>query len=107
VYVINKRFKVFPSIGCSANIFTGKTTKTKYILADSSPIKTTQNFQRKNIPSTEFALLLGVGLSYDINKNIFVKLEPSYRTFIRPLIDGPVSGTLYSIGANAGVYFNF
>jgi opacity protein-like surface antigen len=107
VYVINKRLKVFPSIGCSANIFTGKTTKTKYILADSSPIKTTQNFQRKNIPSTEFALLLGVGLSYDINKNIFVKLEPSYRTFIRPLVDGPVSGTLYSIGANAGVYFNF
>ena len=107
VYVINKRLKVFPSIGCSANIFTGKTTKTKYILADSSPIKTTQNFQRKNIPSTEFALLLGVGLSYDINKNIFVKLEPSYRTFIRPLVDGPVSGTLYSIGANAGVYLNF
>ena len=107
VYVINKRFKVFPSIGCSTNIFTGKTTKTKYILADSSPIKTTQNFQRKNIPSAEFALLLGVGLSYDINKNIFVKLEPSYRTFIRPLIDGPVSGALYSIGGNAGVYFNF
>ena len=103
IYIINKKFKVFPSIGCSANIFTGKTTK----ISSSDGNETSHVFDAKNIPSTEFALLVGVGLSYDINKKIFVKLEPSYRTFIRPLVDGPVSGTLYSVGANAGVYFNF
>ena len=107
VNVINKRLKVFPSIGCSANIFMGKSTHTSLKYEEGWKNETSNEYESKNIPSSEFALLLGVGLSYDINKNIFVKLEPSYRTFIRPLVDGPVSGTLYSIGANAGVYFNF
>ena len=85
----------------------GKSTHTSLKYEEGWKNETSNEYESKNIPSSEFALLLGVGLSYDINKKIFVKLEPSYRTFIRPLVDGPVSGTLYSIGANAGVYFNF
>ncbi len=107
VSLINKRFKVFPSIGCSANIFMGKSTRTSLKYDEGWENETSTAYDSKNIPSSEFALLLGIGLSYDINKKIFVKLEPSYRTFVRPIVDGPVSGTLYSIGANAGVYFNF
>lgn len=103
VYVVNHKFKVFPSIGCSANIFMGKTTT----ITSESNKETLHTYDPKNIPGVEFAVLAGIGLSYDINKNIFVKLEPSFRTFIRPLVDGPISGTLYSAGANAGIYFNF
>jgi len=106
VYLINKRFKLFPSIGCSANIFMGKSTHTSLKYEEGSKNETSNAYDAKNIPSTEFALLAGFGLSYDINKKIFIKLEPSYRTFVRPIIDGAVSGTFYSVGANAGVYFN-
>jgi opacity protein-like surface antigen len=106
VYLINKRLKVYPSIGCSANIFMGKKTHTHYKSDEGLKNETSNAFESKNIPSAEFGLLVGLGLSYNINKKIFVKLEPSYRTFVRPIIDGAISGTFYSVGANAGVYFN-
>ncbi len=85
----------------------GKKTQTIYKDSEGSKNETTKAYESKNIPTTEFALLFGVGMSYDINKRIFVKLEPSYRTYVRPLVDSSVSGTMYSIGANAGLYFNF
>jgi opacity protein-like surface antigen len=108
VYLINTKFKVFPSIGCSANLFMGKKTMTTFLYENGRKEKeVSHTYEPKNIPSAEFAILAGIGLGYDINKNIFVKLEPSFRTFIRPLVDGPISGTLYSVGANAGIYFNF
>ena len=107
VYLINKRFKIFPSIGCSANIFVGKKTHTSLKYQEGWKNETSNAYDSKNIPGVEFAVLAGIGLSYDINKKLFVKLEPSFRSFIRPLVDGPISGTLYSVGANVGVYFNF
>jgi len=107
VFLINKRIKIFPSIGCSANIFLGKKTRTSFKYDEGWKNETSNAYDSKNIPKTEFALLAGIGLAYEINKNIFIKFEPSYRTFIRPLIDGAVSGTFYSIGANTGLYFNF
>jgi opacity protein-like surface antigen len=108
VHLINNRLKLFPSIGCSANIFMGKKTTTTFMFEDGhKEKKVSREYERKNIPSSEFALLLGVGVSYDLNQKLFLKLEPSFRTFIRPLVDSPISGTLYSIGANAGVYMRF
>ena len=108
VYLINKKFKVFPSIGCSANIFMGKKTTTTLLYEDGhKDKKASRDYESKNIPNMEFAVLVGVGLSYDINKKLFVKLEPSFRSFIRPLLDGPISGTLYSLGANTGFYLRF
>jgi opacity protein-like surface antigen len=108
VHLINSRLKVYPSIGCSANIFMGKKTTTTFMFEDGhKEKKVSREYERKNIPSSEFALLLGVGVSYDLNQKLFLKLEPSFRTFIRPLVDSPISGTLYSIGANAGVYMRF
>lgn len=108
VHLINNRLKVFPSIGCSANIFMGKKTTTTFLYEDGhKEKKVSREYDRKNIPSSEFALLLGVGVSYDLNQKLFLKLEPSFRTFIRPLVDSPISGTFYSIGANAGIYMRF
>ncbi|MES2515402.1 MAG: outer membrane beta-barrel protein [Bacteroidota bacterium] len=103
VYLINKRLKVFPSIGCSANIFMGKKTVSVY----DGGKETSNSYDKKNIPAAEFAVLGGVGLSYDLTKNLFVKVEPSFRSFIRPLVDYPVSGTFYSLGANTGIYLKF
>jgi len=107
-YVLNKRFKVFPSVGVSANLFLGKKTATT-ILNNSDITKTTisHSYNNRNIPAVEAALLIGLGLSYDMSKNIFIKLEPSYRQFIRPLVDPPVSGYLYSVGMNTGIYMRF
>ena len=108
IHVINNRLKVFPSIGCSANIFMGKKTVTTFLYDDGHKEKNVSHeYERKNIPNSEFALLVGVGASYDLNKKLYVKLEPSFRTFIRPLVDSPISGTFYSIGVNAGIYMRF
>lgn len=103
VYVINNRLKIFPSIGCSANIFMGKKTT----VVSEKGKETSTTYDAKNIPSSEFAILAGVGISYDLTKNVFVKVEPSFRSFIRPLVDYPVSGTFYSLGANTGIYLSF
>lgn len=85
-----------------------KKTTTTFLFEDGHKEKKVfREYVRKNIPSSEFALLLGVGVSYDLNQKLFLKLEPSFRTFIRPLVDSPISGTFYSIGANAGIYMRF
>lgn len=107
VYLVNKKFKLFPSIGCSTNIFVGKKTVTQYKTIETISTNISYDSDSKNIPSFEFGILAGIGMTYDINKNVFVKFEPSYRTFIRPLIDGPIRGTFYSIGVNTGFYYRF
>lgn len=106
--VSHKKLKIFPSLGCSINIFTGKKTESTFDYNDGRTEKEKSSYYNsKNIPSAEFAVLVGVGVTYDISDKLFVKFEPSYRSFIRPLVDYPLSGTFYSIGANTGLYFNF
>ncbi|MCD6018180.1 MAG: hypothetical protein K0S53_1301 [Bacteroidetes bacterium] len=107
-YILNRRFKVFPSLGVSANLFLGKKTATT-VLDNAEIRKTTisHSYNSKNIPVVDAALLVGIGFSYDINRNVFIKLEPSYRQFLRPLVDAPVSGYLYSVGMNTGIYLRF
>lgn len=109
VNLVNKnKLKLFPSLGCSMNVFMGKNTTTTFIYDDGHKEKNVSHeYEPKNIPTSEFSLLVGVGVSYDLNQRLFLKLEPSFRTFIRPLVDSPVSGTLYSVGANAGIYMKF
>lgn len=105
-YAINNKFKLYPSIGVSANIFLGKKTVSEYNFNEGgSAAKTTTDYDPKNIPAADMAVLVGVGLSYDVSKNIFIKAEPVYRQFVRPLVDSPISGSFYSFGLNAGVYF--
>lgn len=107
-YVLNNKFKMFPSMGISANVFLGKKTSTNIL--DNAEIRKTQishSYNNKNIPALDAALIIGLGLSYDLNKNLFFKFEPSYRQFIRQMIDYPVNGYLYSIGMNAGIYIRF
>lgn len=105
-YAINDKLKLFPSLGVSANVFLGKKTVTEYEFDEGGSEKTTsKKFDSRNIPVVDMALLVGVGLSYDVSKNIFIKAEPAYRQFFRPLVDRPISGRFYSFGLNAGVYF--
>ncbi len=108
VYLINKKLKVFPSVGCSVNIFAGKKTESVFDYEDGRHETEKSNYYNiKSNHTAEFAVLAGVGITYDITNKLFVKFEPSYRTFIRPLVDYPLSGTLYSLGANTGIYLNF
>ncbi|MBC7695866.1 MAG: PorT family protein [Burkholderiales bacterium] len=107
-YVLNNKFKMFPSIGISANVFLGKKTSTNVL--DNAEIRKTQishSYNNKNIPALDAALIIGLGLSYELNKSLFLKFEPSYRQFIRKMVDYPVNGYLYSFGMNAGIYIRF
>lgn len=104
-YVLNKKFKLFPSIGCSTNMFLGKKTTTTFLYEDGhSEKETSHDYNSGNIPKLDLAILASIGLSYDVSKNIFIKLEPSYRQFIRPIVDAQVSGYFYSVGLNACIY---
>ncbi|MDF2450394.1 MAG: hypothetical protein K0R26_2898 [Bacteroidota bacterium] len=102
--LLNKRFKVFPCIGGSVNFFIGKTTSVNYKENGKMRTETNRDFNKKNIPLVDVALIAGLGFGYDVSHNLMVKLEPNYRQFIRPMVDFPVSGYLYSIGCNVGVY---
>lgn len=105
-YAVNNKFKVYPNLGVSANIFLGKKTVSDYHFDEGGSEKTTsKTYDAKNIPAVDMAVLVGVGLSYDVSQNLFIKAEPAYRQFVRPLVDRPISGRFYSFGLNAGVYF--
>lgn len=105
-YAVNNRLKVFPSLGVSANIFIGKKTVSYYHFDEGGTEKEkSTKYDAKNIPAVDMAVLVGLGISYDVSKNMFIKAEPAYRQFVRPLVDSPISGAFYSFGLNAGVYF--
>ncbi len=103
VILVNKRFKVYTSVGLSANIFIGKKT----VYKSKTTTDVSRGFNAKNIPLVDVATLIGIGVSYDVFKTLSVKLEPNYKQFIRPLVDEPISGYLYSVGLNTGVNFRF
>ncbi len=107
-YMINSKIKVFPSLGISANIFLGKKTVSQYNFDEGGSEKEiSRDYDTKNIPAADMAILVGVGLSYEVSNTIFIKAEPAYRQFVRPLVDGPISGAFYSFGMNTGVYYRF
>lgn len=106
-YILNKRLKIFPSLGISTNLFIGKKTHTTYFYETTTTTETSKKYSINNIPVVEMAACGGLGLSYDITKKFCIKLEPNYRCFIRPLQDSPVYGYLYSIGCNVGFYYRF
>ncbi len=105
-YAINNKLKLFPSLGVSANVFIGKRTVTEYTFDEGGSEKNVSKvYDNRNIPVVDLAVLAGIGVSYDVSKNIFIKAEPAYRQFVRPLVDRPISGRFYSFGLNAGLYF--
>ena len=98
MYILNKKIKIYFSAGISTNVFLGKKTKSIYTYSDgSNETILSKSYNSKNIPSVELAFLLGLGISYNVTNKIFICLEPTYKQFIRPLVDYPVSGYLYSI----------
>lgn len=105
-YVINKKFKLYASAGFSSNIFLNKKTIV-WNVAPSGDLISSQVYYDKNEDKINFALISAIAISYDISSRLFIKLEPNYRQFIRPINDAPVSGYFYSIGCNTGLSYRF
>ena len=106
-YVLDKKLKVFPSLGFATNIFIGKTTRLYHRKGDYTETETIHTYNKNNIPAIDLSLVACLGISYDISRRLFMKLEPNYRQFIRPMNDAPVSGYFYSIGCNTGLSYRF
>lgn len=107
MYILDKKLKVFPSFGFASNIFIGKTTRLYHAKGDHTETEIIHTYNKNNIPTIDFSLVACIGISYDINNRLFIKLEPNYRQFIRPINDTPISGYFYSIGCNTGLSYRF
>jgi hypothetical protein len=103
-YVLNKRFKIFPSLGFAANVTLGQLTMTS---DNTDMANVNYKYGKAGISPVYISAIAGIGFSYDVNKRLFVKLEPNYRQFITSIVDGGVIGYFYSVGCNAGLYCRF
>lgn len=107
-YILTKRFKLYTSLGISTNLFLSKKAISKTTYSDgTSETIVSNNYNSATIPSVNFSGLIGIGVSYDINKKWTLKIEPVYRQCIKPITDFNISGYFYSFGSNFGVSYRF
>lgn len=104
VYLLNKKLKAFVSIGFSVNIFLRDRVYSYLEYSDGTIDETALNgvydYSLINI-----AAIGGLGIDYQIKEKINLRFEPIYRRSINPIIDAPIKGYLYSLGANVGVFY--
>lgn len=101
-YLFVKKVKFYVTAGISANVFLfQKTTSTVDNKDGSSEISSSvshPNFQKIN-----FAVLLGLGMNYNITDKYVLKIEPVYKHSVISIVNAPIKSYLYSIGLNVGI----
>ncbi len=105
IYLLTKKIKVYGTVGLSGNVFVRKKVKSE-ILHDNQPSVTNIDYVSKptGINTFELSLIGGFGINYDFGKKLMLKVEPNYRQFIRSISDVNVTGFMYTIGCNVGLY---
>lgn len=103
-FILRKRIKFHYSAGISPSIFlTDKTTSILEYNDGHTTEKTTANsFAYSKI---NLVFITGFGMSYDLAKKLYFKIEPIYRRSLTSIIDAPIKGYLYSFGINSGLYY--
>lgn len=100
-----KKVKIIGSLGTSTNILVGKKLSSHYTWSDGSKTTETRNsefdFRTVTISGIQTA-----GILIDITSFLSVKIEEVIVHDITRIIDTPVSGYLFDVGINAGIYMS-
>ena len=106
IYVIGRnKIRFLMSAGVTANIFIKETHTSVRIYSDRKERNTNPtaiDYKRVN-----FSPMLSLGIDYKINREINLRIEPTFRYGVLKIIDAPVSGYLYNGGLNISCYYSF
>ena len=99
------KFRFTTGIGAAANFLLNETQTSVIYYSD----RTTRNSESSgnNYKKLNFSPFLSVGIDYQINENMNVRMEPTIRYGVNHIIDAPVTGYLFNAGVNVGYYYNF
>jgi hypothetical protein len=101
-----KRLRFCTGTGITTNIFLDEKV---------TSVQDFSNGDRKEEPlnsdfdynAVKLSLVVSAGVDYKINDRMKIKLEPTFRYGLLPIIDAPVTGYLWSAGANVSYWFGF
>lgn len=100
-----KDVRFFSSVGLIFNGIFG-TTRTDFLTfsdkTSKRKFKIDEGFNRFNVSS-----LISLGIDYRLTEKTNLRLEPTVRYGLFPIINAPLSEHLYSVGLNFGYYFGF
>jgi len=104
VNILSKRTKLYIFAGVSPNIFIIEKTISFPEYSDGE-IKRRTSTSTSEYNLINLAVIGGLGFSYDFNKYIYLKAEPTYTRSITSITHTPIKGYLYSFGLNVGLYY--
>lgn len=99
----SKDFLFCASAGISANFFL-KETQGSHVTYNDGSKKTTYTAGTNVILPANFSALFGVGVEWQINDRMSLKVQPMARIGSSKVIDGPIAMYLSSFGLNTGFY---
>jgi len=97
------RLRFLASVGLTVNTFISETVKTVSVYPDRRERSTNPSnydYNRINLSPT-----VSFGVDYQINSNMNLRIEPTFRYGILKITDSPVTGYLYNGGLNIGYYY--
>jgi opacity protein-like surface antigen len=100
------RAKIFVAAGFSSNIFLFAQDNIEFTNSDgvieNKTVRIDASFKKVNL-----AVIAGFGLSYDISRQLYFKIEPTYRRSITSIVNNYITTHLYSAGIDVGLFYAF
>lgn len=99
----NRKIRYLASVGVTTNVFLKETQTSIRVYADHKekvPISSDFEYERFNVSPS-----IGIGIDYQMNDKINVRIEPTFRYGVSKIIDAPITAYLFSGGINFGLYF--
>lgn len=103
-FIIPKR-KLYLIAGLSPNFFIAQKTTSISHYNDGHRSRHAGNLLSNGFNKVNTAVVFGIGQIYKLRKNIYIKLEPTYRRSLAPIKVASVNEFLYSVGLNTGIYY--
>jgi hypothetical protein len=93
------------SLGVAANLLLNVKTKTKQEFADGHTDSYSE-VSRFDYKKFDLAPMLGIGVHYRMSKKLNGSLEPGFRYSVLPTTNTTIKERLWSVGVNAGLFYN-
>lgn len=100
-----RRLKFFVSGGLSTNFFLRQNTYSSYTMSSGQFISNSHS-DMTGYNRVTTAGIVSIGLDYDLNRSFKFRFEPIFRYSITSIVNSPIKGYLYSLGANTSLIFN-